>query len=216
MKPVRAAVALVLAALPAFSQSPGDFAVGVGAHPINPKSGNGALAGGSLPLDIGFDARPAYPGECFIVDGIGIEVLAALPVDHDIDVIGVGRVGSTKHLPPAVASRYHFNHGGRVSQLLGVSRNYTAFFEADTTGALAGTRLELDDCWDAAVHAGVDIRIGKHDALRVDARRRGIDTDVSVNDAHMGTAHIDPLPDGLSRIRRFRPAPGASWLTIPA
>lgn len=197
------ALALAIAAVPALAQSKGDFTVGIGAHQVNPASDNGALAGGTLPLAIGSDVRPTFTGEYFIADGVGIEVLAALPFEHDIDVRGVGNVGRTKHLPPTVSIQYHFNADGRVSPLLGVGLNYTAFFREDTTGALAGTTLELDDSWGAALHAGVDFRVGDRDAIRVDARWMDIDTDVSVNGAAMGTANIDPLAYGVSWVRRF-------------
>ena len=197
------ALALAIAALPALAQSKGDFTAGIGVHQVNPKSGNGALAGGTLPLDIGSDVRPTFTGEYFIADGVGIEVLASLPFNHDIDVEGVGNVGSTRHLPPTVSIQYHFNNGGKVSPLVGVGLNYTTFFKERTTGALAGTRLELDDSWGAALHAGVDFKVGARDSIRVDARWMDIDTDVSVNGAAMGTAEIDPLAYGVSWVRTF-------------
>ena len=197
------ALALAASATPALAQSRGDFTLGVGVHNVEPKSNNGALAGGTLPLDIGSDVRPTITGEYFLRDGLGIEVLAALPFEHDISVKGVDRVGSTKHLPPTVSLQYHFNNGGKVSPLLGVGLNYTTFFQEDTTGALAGTRLELGDSWGAAVHAGVDFRIGTRGALRVDARWMDIDTDVRVNGARMGTANIDPIAYGVSYIHAF-------------
>lgn len=197
------ALALAASATPALAQSGGDFTLGVGVHNVEPKSNNGALAGGTLPLDIGSDVRPTITGEYFLRDGLGIEVLAALPFEHNISVKGVGRVGSTKHLPPTVSLQYHFNNGGKVSPLLGVGLNYTTFFQEDTTGALAGTRLELGDSWGAAVHAGVDFRIGTRGALRVDARWMDIDTDVRVNGARMGTANIDPIAYGVSYIHAF-------------
>ena len=197
------ALALAVAALPAVAQSRGDVTLGVGVHNIDPKSDNGALAGGALPLDIGADARPTITGEYFLRDGLGIEVLAALPFEHDISVKGVGRVGTTRHLPPTVSLQYHFNNGGKVSPLLGVGLNYTTFFQEDTTGALAGTRLELADSWGAAVHAGIDIKVGTRGALRVDARWIDIDTEVTVNGADMGTANIDPRVYGVSYIHTF-------------
>ncbi|TCZ87913.1 OmpW family protein [Lysobacter sp. N42] len=197
------ALALAAASLPALAQSRGDYTLGIGAHQVNPKSGNGALAGGSLPLDIGSSVRPTFTGEYFIADNLGIELLAALPFHHDIDVEGVGKVGSTKHLPPTVSLQYHFNAGGKVSPLLGVGLNYTTFFKERTTGALAGTSLELDDSWGAAVHAGVDFKLGERGAIRVDARWMDIDTDVSVNGTMLGTAEIDPLAYGVAYVRAF-------------
>src|SRR5690606_3289657 len=80
------AVAASLAAPAALAQSKGDWTVAVGAHEVNPDSGNGALADGTLPLDIGSSVRPTLAVEYFVRDNLGIEVLAALPFRHDIDI----------------------------------------------------------------------------------------------------------------------------------
>ena len=125
--PVLFAAGLTVAAAPAFAQSAGDWTLGLGVHQVDPKSENGTLAGGTLPLSVGSDAKPSLTFEYFIRDNLGIEVLAAWPFQHDISVKGVGRVGSTKHLPPTFSLQYHFNDKGVVSPLVGVGLNYTTF-----------------------------------------------------------------------------------------
>ena len=116
MKLVRYALAasLALAAMPAFAQSAGHWTLGVGVHNVDPKSDNGTLTAtplGNLKMDIGSNARPTITGEYFLKDNLGVEILAALPFQHDINVVGVGKVGSTKHLPPTVSLQYHFGQG---------------------------------------------------------------------------------------------------------
>lgn len=197
------AVAGVLAAPAALAQSAGDWTVAVGAHQVNPDSDNGKLAGGTLPLDIGSSTRPTIAVEYFLRDNLGLEVLAALPFQHDINIDGVGRVGSTKHLPPTISLQYHFNSEGKVSPLLGVGLNYTTFFSEDTRGALEGTRLELDDSFGLAAHAGVDFKVGEKGSIRVDVRWIDIDSDVKVDGAKLGTAKIDPLVYGAAYVMRF-------------
>jgi outer membrane protein len=187
----------------AFAQSAGDWSLAVGAHRVDPDADNGALAGGTLPLDIGADTRPTIAVEYFLKDNLGLEVLAALPFEHDIAIAGLGRVGSTKHLPPTVSLQYHFNAAGRVSPFLGAGVNYTAFFEEKTAGALDGARLSLDDSWGLAAHAGLDFRVGAQDAIRVDVRWIDIDTDVTVDGESLGSARIDPLVYGAAYVRRF-------------
>jgi len=44
-----------------------------------------------------------------VSNNLGFEVLAALPFEHDITVEGMGKVGSTKQLPPTVSIQYYFN-----------------------------------------------------------------------------------------------------------
>ena len=201
--PLALATALGATAIPALAQSRGDWTLGVGAHQVNPTSDNGALAGGTLPLDIDSDVKPTITFEYFLRDNLGLEVLAALPFKHDIAIEGVGKVGSTKHLPPTVSLQYHFNGQSKVSPFLGAGINYTAFFSEDTQGALEGTRLKLDDSWGLAAHAGVDFKVGERGAIRVDARWIDIDTDVEVDGAGLGTANIDPLVYGMAYVLKF-------------
>lgn len=191
------------AAAPAAAQSRGDWTLGVGLHNVSPKSDNGALAGGTLPVSIGDSVRPTITGEYFIRDGLGIEVLAALPFEHDINIAGLGKIGSTKHLPPVVSLQYHFNHAGKVSPFVGVGVNYTRFFSEDTRGALAGSNLSLDDSWGVAGHIGVDFKLAENTALRLDARYIDISSDVSLDGANLGKVDIDPRVYGLSLMLTF-------------
>ncbi|UYB53267.1 outer membrane beta-barrel protein [Xanthomonas sp. AM6] len=197
------AAALALCALPALAQSQGDWTVGIGAHQVNPKSDNGKLAGGALPLSVDSDTKPTVTFEYFVRPDLGIEVLAALPFKHDIAVKGVGKVGSSKQLPPVVSLQYHFNSAGKLSPFVGAGINYTTFFSEDTTGALAGSKLKLEDSWGVALHAGLDVALTDTSALRVDLRWADIDSKVKVDGASMGTAQIDPLVYGLAYVMKF-------------
>ena len=208
MKSPRIALAtvLALAASPALAQSAGNWTVGIGAHNIAPKSDNGTLTAtplGNLGMDVGSNARPTITAEYFLKDNLGLEVLAALPFKHDINIDGLGRVGSTKQLPPVVTVQYHFNSKGKVSPFIGAGVNYTTFFSEDTTGALKDSRLKLQDSWGLAAHAGLDFALTKKDALRVDLRWADIDTKVEVDGAKLGTAKIDPLVYGAAYVMKF-------------
>ncbi len=197
------AAAVSLAAAPAMAQSKGDWTVSAGVHQVAPKSNNGSLAGGTLKVDVDSDIKPTITGEYFIADNLGIEVLAALPFKHDININGLGRVGSTKHLPPVVSLQYHFNSKGKVSPFVGAGLNYTTFFSEDTTGALAASKLKLEDSWGLAAHAGVDFAIGEKGALRVDLRWIDIDSKVKLDGEKIGTVNIDPLAYGVSYVFKF-------------
>ncbi len=188
---------LATAAVPAVAQSAGDWTLGVGVHQVNPKSDSGVDG-----LDVDSNVRPTITGEYFIADNLGIEVLAALPFEHDITV-GGATVGSTKQLPPTVSLQYHFNSTGTVSPFIGAGLNYTTFFSEDTEGALQGADLKLDDSWGLAAHAGLDFAIGQKGAIRVDVRWIDIDSDASVNGSDLGTVEIDPLVYGASYVFKF-------------
>ena len=210
MKATRITLAtlLALAAAPALAQSAGSWTLGVGAHNVAPKSGNGTLTAtplGDLDMDVGSNTRPTITAEYFLKDNLGVEVLAALPFQHDINVVGVGQVGSTKHLPPTVSLQYHFGTG-KVKPFVGIGLNYTTFFSTKSEGAIAGTDLELSDSWGLAGHLGVDFQVSEKAAIRIDYRKIDIDTDVKLNGANLGTnntVNIDPSVYGIAYVFQF-------------
>ena len=102
-----AAAALALAA-PAVAQQAGTVTVGLGFAHVNPKSDNGTLANGTVPVSIGENARPSVTLEYFVRDNIGIELLGALPFKHSINSNRT-EIGSVKHLPPVISLQYHFD-----------------------------------------------------------------------------------------------------------
>ena len=174
----------------------------------DPKSDNGTLTAtplGNLKMDIGSNARPTITGEYFLKDNLGVEILAALPFQHDINVVGVGKVGSTKHLPPTVSLQYHFGQG-KVRPFVGLGLNYTTFFSTKTEGAIDGTNLDLSNSWGLAGHIGVDFQVSEKGAIRIDYRKIDIDTDVKLNGAKLGTkntVNIDPSVYGIAYVMHF-------------
>jgi outer membrane protein len=200
--PLALALAFGGLAAPAFAQEAGEWTFSVGAHLVNPKSDNGSLVGGALDVEVDSGVSATFTAEYFIRENLGIEILASLPFKHDINIDGLGRVGSTKHLPPTVSLQYHFGDGN-VKPFVGAGVNFTKFFSEDTTGALAGADLDLDDSWGLAAHAGIDFKVGENGAIRIDARWIDIDTDVSLEGADIGTVEIDPLVYGAAYVFKF-------------
>lgn len=185
----------VLAA-PAFAQSQGDWTFGVGIINVNPKSDNGTLAGAAATIDD--DTQISFTAEYFIRDNIGIELLAATPFEHDINIAGVGSA-SAKQLPPTLSVNYHFPTKGKVKPFIGAGINYTTFFEEKT--ALGA--LKLDDSWGFALQAGADWQVSDKGALRLNVRYMDIETDATLNGTAIGTAEIDPVTIGVSYVHRF-------------
>ncbi len=202
LAPLALAVALAGVAAPAFAQQAGEWTMSFGAHQVNPKSDNGSVVGGTLDVEVDSNVRPTITAEYFVRDNLGIEVLASWPFEHDINIKGVGRVGSTKHLPPTVSLQYHFGKG-TVRPFVGAGVNYIYFFSEDTEGALAGSDLELDSSFGVAAHAGIDFDVGEKGSIRIDARWIDIDTDVKLNGADIGTVNIDPLVYGAAYVVKF-------------
>ncbi|MEH7826598.1 OmpW/AlkL family protein [Gemmobacter denitrificans] len=198
MKLTSLTLALMAATLaaPALAQSAGDMTLGFGLGLVAPKSDNGTVAGGATEIED--NVRPTLTFEYFIKDNIGLEVLAALPFKHDINV-GGAKVGTTKHLPPTLSLNYHFPTGGAFKPFVGLGINYTTFFEDRSPLG----DLKIKDSWGLAAHLGADYAISEKGALRMDIRYIDIDSDVYLNGAKVGKVEVDPLVVGVSYIMKF-------------
>lgn len=188
--------ALAALAAPALAQQQGDWTVGAGIANVNPKSGNGTLAGAAA--DIGDGSALSLTVEYFFRENWGVELLAATPFEHDVRLNG-GYAASAKQLPPTISVNYHFPTAGKVKPFVGLGLNYTTFFEEET----ALGNLKLDDSFGVAVNAGADYQISDRGALRFNLRWMDIDSDATLNGAAIGTAEIDPVVVNLAYVHRF-------------
>ena len=185
----------LLFAVGASAQEKGSLWVNLGAHVVDPKSDNGSVAGGAFDVTVGESLRPSVMLEYFVAQNLGIELLAAWPFSHDVELNGV-KAATVDHLPPTLSLQYHFNGDGNISPYLGVGLNYTLFFSEDTTGPINGADLNLGSSWGLAAHGGVNFKLGERWGLGVDLRWIDIDTDVDLNGSDIGTVEIDPLAYG--------------------
>lgn len=197
-----AAVAVLAAISPAAAQQAGDLTLGLGLANVNPKSDNGSLAGGAVPVSIGDNTRPQITVEYFIRDNIGVELLAALPFKHSIRSNGA-EIGSVKHLPPVVSLQYHFDATPQLKPFVGVGVNFTGFFDAEAKGPLAGSDMRVKNSWGLAAHLGTDYWINDRSALRADLRWIDIDADVTLNGGDIGQVEVDPVVAGVSYVMKF-------------
>jgi len=200
MKNLSAKLALTVAvatlAGPLSAQSAGDWTLGLGIASVAPKSDNGTVAGAAA--TISENSQLSLTAEYFIRDNLGIEVLAASPFSHNIYLDG-GFAGTTKHLPPTVSVKYHFQTGSAFTPFVGLGVNYTTFFEESSPLG----DLKLADSWGLAAALGVDYQISDAGALRFEARYIDIETDVTLDGADIGTAKIDPFVFNVAYVHRF-------------
>jgi outer membrane protein len=192
-----AMIATVAMSSAAVAGEPGQWVFRMGAHDVAPKSGNHEVVNVDAGKTLTFNLTRMFG------DHWGLELLAALPFEHDINLNSGGKVADVKQLPPTLSLQYHFAREARVRPYVGAGLNATIFFSEHTTGALAGTRLELDTSFGAAAQAGIDVDIGNAWFLNADARWVDIDTDAALDGASLGTVQIDPLAIGLTIGRRF-------------
>lgn len=187
----------LLASTSAFAQSQGDWTVGLGIGAVLPKSDNGTLAGGEA--DVNDNVRPTLTAEYFVMDNVGIELLAAWPFKHEIDISGIGDAGDVKHLPPTLSVNYHFPTQSAWKPYVGLGVNYTYFF--DESSPLG--KLDLDDSFGVAAQIGLDYAVSDNAALRANLRWIDIDSDVKLNGAKIGKAEIDPWVVNVAYVWRF-------------
>ncbi|MFQ5635367.1 MAG: OmpW family protein [Gammaproteobacteria bacterium] len=178
---------------PNASREAGDWFVRVGGTYISPKSNNHPVVGVDEALSLTFN------GTYMFTDNFGLELLAALPYKHDIDLNADGsKAGSTKHLPPTLTAQWHFNSGGPVIPYVGLGVNYTLFFDEGTTGALSGVRLGLDPSFGIAGQAGFDWLVGSNWFVNVDVRYISIEADAKLDGAGIGDVKINPWLFGIN------------------
>ncbi|MEL7449749.1 MAG: OmpW family outer membrane protein [Pseudomonadota bacterium] len=178
---------------PVLANEAGDWLVKAGPYGVLPKSGNSDIAN----VDDGFSL--GFSGSYFFTDRFAIELLAALPFSHDIELRdGGATVADTKQLPPTLSAQYHFPLSDAARMYVGAGLNYTTFFDESTEGALAGTDLELDDSFGLALQLGADFDLNDKWFLNIDVRYIDIETDAKLDGADLTTVEIDPWVVGFN------------------
>ncbi|SDO07824.1 OmpW/AlkL family protein [Vreelandella arcis] len=184
------AATAMIASSQAFAYGAGDFFTRVGVAKVAPNSDNGELLGGAE-VNVDSESGPAFTLGYRFHDTFGVELLAALPFKHNLQVDGVTD-GSTEHLPPTLTFQYYPLGGSaaRVQPYLGAGINYTHFSDEKTD---IGASLELEDSWGVAGQVGVDLLIDDQWALNAAAWYIDIDSDAKINGASAGNVEIDPV-----------------------
>lgn len=165
---------------------PGDWLVRAGASYVNPASDNSDIV--SVDSDTSLTINFTY----MMTDVWALELLAAVPFKHDIELLDGTKVGSTKHLPPTLSLQYHFRPTEQFQPYLGIGLNYTNFFSEKTIGPLEGVDLNLGDSWGLAGQAGFDILFNDNWFFNLDVRYIDIDTKAALDGVSIGKVEIDP------------------------
>ncbi len=210
---VTTAVTAATASGAAIAHEKGDIILRAGPILVEPREESSSIRVNSPDLgyvagaEVGVDnnIQLGLTGTYMLTDHIGVEVLAATPFSHDIyaagAIAGVGKLGSTKHLPPTVSVQYYLPFPEEKFQpYIGAGLNYTIFFQEDTTSTLTdavgvlasiaetpvagvvatSTDLELDDSIGAALQFGFDYAITDKFGINGAAWWIDIDTEATV------------------------------------
>lgn len=215
----------------AMAHKAGDILVRVGVTQVAPDdSSSNILVGGtdfSLPalgtvggVAVDSNSQLGLNVAYFLTDHWNIEVLAATPFSHDIDLGNGVNLGSTKHLPPTVTANYFFaDSNAKFQPYIGVGVNYTVFFDekfnratadfiTEDSGGAVVSDLSLDASFGLSAQLGADYQIS--DELYINASVRYIDiaTEASfaVNGEALGkiaSVDINPMVYTVSLAYKF-------------
>jgi len=199
MKMTKAPTVTALAALMlgssglAFAYDSGDWIVRFGVSTVAPKSNNHPI------VDVDDGTSLTFNAARMLNERWSVELLAAAPFKHDIDLKDGTKVGSTEHLPPTVSLQYHLNPQGAFQPYVGLGVNFTTFFSEKTLNDLEGVNLSLDNSWGLAGEIGADFRLNNNGnwLINVSVRYIDIETKAKLDGASVGDVDISPMVYGL-------------------
>jgi outer membrane protein len=174
---------------PALAKSKGDLLVRVRAMHVNPDAEGTTNVGGSAEVDS--STMPELDFTYFFTDNIAVELVLAT-TRHDVMVNGVADLGEVSLIPPVLALQYHFLPKQKVSPYVGAGINYTIFYNADRSAAIANVDYENSFGW--ALQAGVDYALKGRWSLNFDIKKVWMDTDISVNSGTIVAPDTDINP----------------------
>lgn len=168
---------------------------------LNMKTNSGSDAFSALGLNFAKDAIdvsskwfPEVDFSYFFDPHWAAELVLTYPQQHDVNLAGVGNIGTIKHLPPTLMAQYHFGElEQRTRPYVGLGVNYTRI--TDSNLAAAGTALDVKrDSFGLAIQAGVDIQLKENLFLNFDYKYVGIKTKVYVaaNGAYLTDVKVNP------------------------
>lgn len=141
-------------------------------------------------FDIGYRLSPSW----------SLELVATIPQEHDVNLKGVGEIGSFKHLPPTLLLQYRPQVSDLVQPYIGAGVNYTLIFDDDLAGGAAG--LESYSIGPAG-QIGVDVKVADRWSVNVDVKHMLLRTDVSVAGTEVAEARLDPWLFSLGLVYAF-------------
>lgn len=186
------------AAFAASSASAQGFSATLGYTNVNPKSGNGNLAG--LATSVNDDWSATGSVAYAFNDNFSLELWTGLAnFEHEVTLATLGTVASVKHRPTTLSVNYHFAPDSKVRPFIGAGYGWVNVSGEQTLGALAGLGIDGTNSNGLSYGGGVDIFFTDRVFLRADVRKLDFDTDVTVETlGNVGTATVDPLVYGLS------------------
>ncbi|KIQ01237.1 MULTISPECIES: OmpW family outer membrane protein [Pseudomonas] len=202
---------LAMAASTAQAYQAGDIIVRAGAVTVDPRESSssvrvdrGGLSGTDLggKAGLGSDTQLGLNFAYMITDHLGIELLAATPFEHDVNIRGTsagiadGKLGSLKHLPPTLSLIYYpLNSKSAFQPYVGAGINYTWIYDESVSSSATAAGFDnfhASNSWGWAAQVGADYMLTDRLMINAQARYIDIETDAYVSNTDLGVrAQVD-------------------------
>jgi outer membrane protein len=199
--------ALTLSSFATLAAQAGDMVIRGGATMVDPDSNKASvmLDGVDSTLDVSVDDNTQLGLNLvyFYNANWAVEVLAATPFKHDINVhipeAGSATLAEVSHLPPTVSALYYFETSSKFNPYVGLGLNYTIFFDEEFENDFEQggfSDLELDGSLGFSAQIGADYYINDSWMINASARYIDINTDATfkVGGEVNGSADVDIDP----------------------
>ncbi|MXS17647.1 OmpW/AlkL family protein [Pseudomonas oryzihabitans] len=204
-------LALALAAPLAQAHQAGDIILRAGAITVDPherssdvKIDRGALSGANLggKASMDSDTQLGLNVAYMLTDHLGVELLAATPFEHQVNIKGTGldaangKLGSLKHLPPTLSLVYYpLDAKATFQPYVGAGLNYTWIYDEHVgSGASAAgfDNFRADNSWGWSAQVGADLMLTDRVMLNAQVRYIDIATTAHVDNTALGArAKVD-------------------------
>jgi outer membrane protein len=192
-------VLLAASSLPAHAANgdrPGFYGA-IGYSSLQPKSGNGTLAG-AFRTDIGNDSEPTLTlGYRFTGNWSAELWLPVSKFKHTVKLDGMTSA-SIKHMPYLLTAQYHFMAGSRFQPFVGLGYGWVNVNGERTEGPIAGTSLDVKKGDGVTAQIGADMFASDNVFVRADVRYFDWKSNVSLNGAGIGQVKVNPYIYSLS------------------
>ena len=192
-KILAAAICATLGSASVLAWESGDIVVRAGVTAVSPSNGDNNVLIPNGGADTGFslkvqdDTQLGLNLAWFYKDNVALELLAATPFTHEIDLADAGAlngvIAEITHLPPTLSALYYFNDASSAFQpYAGLGVNYTFTYSEDFTSAYkaAGfSNLSVENSLGLAAQVGFDYMLDENWLVNASVRYIDIEAEAT-------------------------------------